>query len=147
MINEGTFCTKASDHIYQGALWFPVSEVIGHRLVTKATLKFSRLEGEFNCLVKLCRSEDPWITNPNRNTVSVAACIAPLQHQGDDYAIDVSNIVGNWAIFPNGNNGFILVGQKDNFDSFSIRGMPAFEGCFAMFQNFVLEITYLEQNP
>jgi hypothetical protein len=147
MTNEGTFCTKASDHIYQGALWFAVRETIGHKNVTKAILKFNRVEGEFNCLVKLCHSEDTWITNSGRNKVSVADCLTTLQHQGDAYAIDVTSMVRSWALNTQENKGFILVGAKEDFAGFSIKGMPSFDGCIAMFQNFSLVITYWDPNP
>jgi hypothetical protein len=145
---ETFWCDAATDHIYQGAVWFPVAQTIGNKSVTKATLKFSRYEGDSGCVVKVCLSQEPsWMNKPSRNLVPVADCITLSRVQGDDYAIDVSSTVQDWASGRQDNKGFILVGPKENFDSFSFRGMLTKEKCLSWYRNFVLVVSYVEASP
>lgn len=147
-LNETFFCDKASDHIYQGAVWFPVRENLKNKFVQKAVLKFTFFDSNPRCLIKICSTEfNLWINDTSNKTVSVTDCIAPLPLQGQEFSVDVTNMVRYWTQGSVENNGFILAGPKDNFASFSMRGMLKNENCLAYLRDFLLVITYVEKSP
>ncbi len=147
-VTETFFCDKASDHIYQGAVWFPVRETLKNKFVQKAVLKFSLFEGNVSCLRKICQTEyGTWINDPDNRAAPVIECLTNLTRQGNDYTINVTDMVRYWAQGSVENNGFILVGPKENFKSFSFRGMLKVEECLAKLRDFLLVVTYVEKGP
>ncbi len=151
---SGWPCWESINQIYQGAVWFPVVETIGKKLVQKATLTFSMSRSTVNtagpsgppCTVSLCRDdEDNWWNRGRHGLTSYSECSKlPSPTGGGNFSIDVSSAVQDWVYGRATNNGFVLTGPLSRFDQFSDEGMLTQQQCLNWYNNFALTVTFFE---
>jgi hypothetical protein len=145
---SGWPCSESINQIYQGAVWFPVAETIGKKLVKSATLKFSISRFSSNaggpsCATSLCRDdEDSWWNRGRKGLTSYSEC-TPISGRLE---INVSTAVQDWVYGRAANNGFVLTGPLTSFDQFSDEGMLTNQQCLTWYDNFSLTVTYYETN-
>jgi hypothetical protein len=151
---SGWPCWESINQIYQGAVWFPVVETIGKKLVQKATLTFSLSRpsintGNISCTVNLCRDdEDSWWNRGRHGLTSYSECAKlPSPTGGGNFAIEVSSAVQDWVYGRAANNGFVFTGPLTSFDQFSDEGMLTQQQCLNRFNNFALTVTFFETGP
>jgi hypothetical protein len=152
---SGWPCSESINQIYQGAVWFPVVETIGKKLVKSATLNFSISHASISanaggpsCATSLCRDdEDSWWNRGRKGLTSYSECITPIPPaRGGNFSIDVSTAVQDWVYGRATNNGFVLVGPLTSFDQFSDDGMLTLQQCETWYSNFTLTVTFYETN-
>jgi hypothetical protein len=148
---SGWPCWESINQIYQGAVWFPVAETIGKKLVQSATLTFTKgrtsaNSGEPSCAVSLCRDdEDSWWNRGRHGLTSYSDCLKlPSPDGGGNFSIDVTSAVQDWVYGRAANNGFVLIGPISSFDQFSDEGMLTQQQCVTWYHNFALTVTFFE---
>lgn len=144
---SGWPCSESINQIYQGAVWFPVVETIGKKLVKSATLKFaisrfSSNAGGPSCATSLCRDDEANWWNRGRQGLTTYSECTPITR--DRFEIDVSAAIQDWVYGRAVNNGFVLIGPLTNFDQFSDTAMLTNQQCLTWYTDFSLTVTYYE---
>lgn len=114
--------------IYRLALWFDTASV-SHRKVYSARLKLSVVktfldddgfaDHHTSCVAKIGTGLDRWWTHGD--WIDATEVLRPGMAQGPDIAIDVTQIVQQWAQFPDNNFGFVLMGETEDLGSFTVK--------------------------
>lgn len=146
--SDGVVCWESANHIYQGAVRFPVLETTGKKFIRSAKLIFrgSRAR-QLGCgvAIYLTDASDWWLKKPG-GLLPASQFLQPLP-SALTFSIDVTSAVEDWVYERRPNTGFLFVGSKLSFSGFSDQNMLKVEQCLSGYENFILRVTFLEKSP
>lgn len=132
--NEGGFlgCTTQFNSAFRGTVWFDLSEILskpGLPKATKATLTFRKILSVANdangkpttrvCEDTLQAASEDWMKADFDKSIVASgefdfvANLSSCPPAG--CSIDVTNVVNGWIVHPETRNGFVIVGEDENF--------------------------------
>jgi hypothetical protein len=158
--SEGGFlgCTTQYNSAFRGTVWFDLSEILsrpGLPKVTKATLTFRKILSVANdangkpvtpvCDDTLQVASEDWMKSDFDKTTVGGGEFDFLAKLGSCPAagcsIDVTNVVNGWIVHPETRNGFVIVGEDENFLAKLIPKTN--DACETRYGDFSLTVNYI----
>jgi hypothetical protein len=157
--NEGGFlgCTTQFNSAFRGTVWFDLSEILskpGLPKATKATLTFRKILSVANdangkpttrvCEDTLQAASEDWMKADFDKTIVASgefdfvANLSSCPPAG--CSIDVTNVVNGWIVHPETRNGFVIVGEDENFLAKLIP--KSNDACETRYGDFSLTVNY-----